>query len=376
MIARIDPDARRARLHRRHLAVLAAVASGEPVEDRAAQRELTHAGAFDDAGRLTATLAPLAVAAATAELVVTLVRLRPGDERSVEVRAGPDGVLVAPAEGAGEVALAPRSALARTLWRLLHLGPRHATQPARCGPLHPEQLVAPFTEGHQPGWLTELGVDPAHAVLDRVDLHTRRDGPTASLAVLDTGDHLWQLTPRGDGRLHLESVRPLRLFTALAAWQTRLAGGEGPPPPTDPPATVQMGSVTVAVPAGWERLDVGPAAGPAATPAAAFAARPPTGRFAVNLTVVPTSIGPAGGDPLAAAAALAAELPGGVAVDAPGGVLVAAHIAGGGDVVSLQRRLPGSGGVAVTYTCAVEQLPSWRAALLGWLTVAGPRPEA
>ncbi len=141
------------------------------------------------------------------------------------------------------------------------------------------------------------------------------------------------------------------------------------PDGANPTATVTVGSnsLRVPVPEEWERLEP--------LPRVPFVAREPSGDwFRVNVTVA-VDHADRGRSPEGAGAELAAQLPGGVLVDARGHVdndnsyvLTVAHLANTQDVVTVQRQLSrGDVTLAVSYTCAVEQLPDWRERFDRWL---------
>ncbi len=125
--------------------------------------------------------------------------------------------------------------------------------------------------------------------------------------------------------------------------------------------------VRVPVPQDWERLEP--------LPQVPLVAREPSGEwFRVNITVAADDTGyPSSAE--VAGADLASHLPGGVLVDASrhdedrsSYILTVAHVSNSRDVVTVQRQWrPGEVTLAVSYTCAVEQLPDWREHFERWL---------
>jgi hypothetical protein len=133
--------------------------------------------------------------------------------------------------------------------------------------------------------------------------------------------------------------------------------------------TVTVGAVhlRVPMPEDWEQLDP--------PPHVWFVAREPTGDwFRANVTVAADHGGPLP-SPEVAGAQLACQLPGGVLIDArrhgegsDSVIVVVAHTAEVHDMVTVQRQLwLGDATLAVSYTCAVEQLPGWRERFDRWV---------
>lgn len=133
--------------------------------------------------------------------------------------------------------------------------------------------------------------------------------------------------------------------------------------------TVTVGAVhlRVPMPEDWERLDP--------LPQVWFVAREPTGDwFRANVTVA-ADHGGHSPSPEVAGAQLACQLPGGVLIDArrhgedsDSFILVVAHAAGVHDMVTVQRQFClGDATLAVSYTCAVEQLPDWHERFDRWV---------
>jgi hypothetical protein len=358
----LDLDAGRLRLSARHLGTLADLASqdGAP-PDPELLATLTAAGVLAPDGEVVPRLRPLAAAAATGQTVVRVSRLRGDLLREVQVRAGPDGVLVAPVadDGVGEVALQEPTALARTLWRLSHLGPR-TTRPTATATTTPDALVAGVREGTG-RWREELGV--TDATLTRLEARTAPEGPVAGLLLLDAPEGCWWAVGEG-ARVRLVPATPLEVLDVLAGWQRATSGpgvagvDEDPDEATPVSVVVGEGEVHVPVPASWTLLDDDPA-----LPLVAHQA--PTGTFAVNVTVVPTGPPPSGED---AAARLAEELPGARVIGArssrDGTIAVVVHAGPTEDLLAVQRLVPvGRAGAAATYTCSVGQWPAWGARL-------------
>lgn len=136
----------------------------------------------------------------------------------------PTGLLVVPGgplDEVGEIAFQRPAALARSLWRLLALGPRPESDTLRpsAGPLDPGELLAPFT-GRPVLWLQSL--DVANATLSRVDVRVGDGPPLASLAMVDSAAGLWEITGDGDDGFHVRPTRPTSMFTVFAGWQRSL----------------------------------------------------------------------------------------------------------------------------------------------------------
>lgn len=140
--------------------------------------------------------------------------------------------------------------------------------------------------------------------------------------------------------------------------------------------TVRVGGhrLRVPLPQDWERLEP--------LPQVPLVAREPSGEwFRVNVTVAVDHTGHAKSAE-AAGADLAAQLPGGVLVDTRNHaedhdyIVTVAHVADTRDVVTVQRQLrPSDVTLAVSYTCAVEQLPDWRERFDRWLDEVEVAPD-
>jgi hypothetical protein len=357
----LDVDAGRLRLSAHHLGALAALATHDvPRPEPELLEALTAAGIVDPDGEVVPRLRPLAVAAASGQVVIRLSRLRGDLLREVQVRAGPDGVLVAPVAdgGVGEVALQEPTALTRTLWRLCHLGPR-ATPSTATATTTPDELVAGVRQGTA-RWREELGV--SDATLTRLEVRTAPQDPATGLLLLDAPEGCWWAVGEGP-RVRLDPTTPLQVLDVLAGWQRATTG---PDDPDDDPGettrttvTIGDGEVHVPVPGSWTVLDDDPD-----LPLAAH--QPPAGVFAVNVTVVPTG-------PPATARDAAATLADGLRAarvvharpDGDGSLAVVLHAGPAEDLVAVQRVVAvGRGAAAVTYTCSVAQWPTWGSRLL------------
>jgi hypothetical protein len=379
-----DLAAGRLRCSPRQLGMLADLAregAGRP--PAAALARLQDAGIVDLDGEVVDDLRPVATAAATARAVIRVSRQRLGLVREVQVRSGPDGVLVAPAGDAdqvGEVVLVRPADLARTVWRLGHVAPRDRSA-SQAVDTTADQLLAGVRTGAA-AWWDELG--PTDAALTRFEVRTDLDGPPVVTTVLDTPEGCWRV--EGDGRhVRLVPTRPLEVFADVASWQRAIVGPDGPElgghVRTGDRTTVVGGlHVHVPVPTMWE--DVGPVEG-----VPLLARQAGAQGFAVNVTLVPVADEAVAGDgsgvprdvapgdvapgdvapgdvaPREIARRLALDLEGGSVVDAwslPSGDPVA--------VVAVQRLVGrGDARAAVTYTCAVGQWPACSAQLLAWV---------
>lgn len=354
----IDLESRRVLLSRRHLGVMAGLATdGPPSPDREASDALVGAGALDADGEVIPALRPVAAAAASARAIARVSRLRGDVHREAEVRCGPDGVLVVPVDDgvAAEVVLAEPTAMARTLLRLARVGPRDrpTAEPLE---LSADALLAGVRA--RASWRDELGL--TDAVLTRVELRTQPDDPGPVVTLLDTPMSTWRV--EGDGaRVRLEPTTPSAVLDILAAWQLAVIGPDTPGDlddatgglPSDPPHVEIHGddrTLTLPVPAAWEDLTD--------APELPFAAREVASHgFATTVTAV-LDDAPLPDDPREGAARIARELDGGVVVAADpaerGHDYVLAHGGPTHDVVSVQRR---TAGLAVTYTAAMTAWP-------------------
>lgn len=219
----MDLAAGRLRLSRRHLLTLARVVRGEEqFGDEQPLDELAAAGMIGADGRIVDAVRPVAAAAASTLMRLEVARARQGHTRHVQVQWSPAGLLVVPAgpfERAEEVAFQHPSALARTLWRLLQLGPRPLPDETRTvGPLSVDQLLEPF-DGGEARWLHMVTAHVASATLDRIDIHTGPDDAPVPLALVDTPDGLWEITTPDGTRFHLQPSSPAVIFSTFAAWQ-------------------------------------------------------------------------------------------------------------------------------------------------------------
>ena len=362
------------------LGTMAAIARGDvPGPDRQRLERLTAAGICGVDGEVVEDLRPVAVAAATARAVLRVSRRWGDSVRQVQVRAGNDGVLMAPAGEAdevGDVVLTRPDALARTLWRLGHLGPRDDVARQRLA-VPGEELLAGMS-GHAP-WRERLDVDDV--ILTRFEVRTHPDESPTVLSVCDTPRGCWLVegVTDGDG-VELVPTRPRDILGELAAWQRAIVGPDGAPATatsTDE-REVDLGNLrlTVPVPGRWEDLE--------SSPTVPLACRLVGSEgFAPNLVVVhpePDGEDPGGLDPRRDAGELASGLEGGRVVDAwlheeLGTMAVVVHAGVDEDVVAVQRRLPARfDGVSITATCAVGQWPSWAAPLTQLVVAAEPAP--
>lgn len=200
--------------------------SSTTAESAQVDAELRAAGLLGADGLPVALLEPVAAAAATVRVQLEVARVRGGRARRVLVQWSPGGLLVVPAGPAdqvGDVAFQPPDALARTLWRLLHLGPR-PRPPADgdrppAGPLATTELLGAFANGSAP-WLSALGA--VGASLARVDIRTAAGPPLVSLALVDSPAGLWEITGDGDEGYRLRAIDPVTVFTVFAARQQTL----------------------------------------------------------------------------------------------------------------------------------------------------------
>lgn len=380
----IDLEDRRVLLSRRHLAVLAGLATdGPPSPDREARDALAAAGALDADGEAIPALRPVAAAAASAKAIARVSRLRGDVHREVEVRCGPDGVLVVPAADgvSAEVILAAPTAMARTLLRLAHVGPRDRPS-ADVLELSADALLAGVRG--PASWRDELGL--TDAVLTRLELRTHPEQPGPVVTLLDTPEATWRV--EGDGaRARLAPFTPTSLLDVLAAWQLAVIGPDSPADvddaardqPASEPPVVELHDggrrCRLPVPADWEHLTD--------APALPFCAREVAEQgFATTVTAV-VDDAPIPSDPREGAASVARDLDGGVVIaadaDERGHVYVLAHGGPTHDVVSVQRR---TAGVAVTYTAGMTAWPRlgpWLRQLadtVGGDGAASPRPDA
>lgn len=219
----MDLASSRLRLSRDHLLTLARVVRGEQQPgDEQPKAELAAAELITSDGRVVDAVRPVAVAAASTLMRLEVARARGGHMRHVQVQWSPAGLLVVPAgpsERVEEMAFQHPSALARTLWRLLQLGPRPLPHKGRkVGPLSVEQLLKPF-DGGEAGWLHAVSAHTDSATLDRIDLHTGPHVAPVPLALVDTPGGLWEVTSLDGTSFHLQPTSPVVIFSTFAAWQ-------------------------------------------------------------------------------------------------------------------------------------------------------------
>ena len=236
----MEASERTLRLSRRHLLALgrawrshrgpgepglvdAADPSGAADMDRAVA-ELGTAGMLEADGRPVALLEPVAAAAATVRVQLEVARVRGGRVRQVLLQWSPEGLLAVPGgplDRVGDVAFQRPNALARTLWRLLRLGPRTGAGGHRpmAGPLTTGDLLAALGEGPTP-WVRALGATDVS--LDRVDVRTAPGPPLVSLALVDSTAGLWDITGDGDEGYHLCPTDPVTVYTVFVSWQETL----------------------------------------------------------------------------------------------------------------------------------------------------------
>ena len=370
----LRPQAGEAVLARRHLEALAR--AGDILQGDGDLTELAAPDGPDDA--VAASARHLGLAWAQADAQVLLTRVGGGDRRAVEVRVGPAGVValpVAPHDEAVDVALAPPTALAATLWRLLRLGPRRHHGRAVTG-LDVASLTAPFDASDAPAddWRVDLGLDPQRAVLSRVEVRVAPGEPPVPLGLVDDGQVLATVTSDDGQRFDVTITTAGELLRTLAGWQERLlvaAGLDDPEldaarreePRTHRRLAVPGGTLDVAVPEEWA---------PVSPPVGLLAAwrAPEATSFAVNVTVSDVA-------PAATPYEVAAGLPHGRWVEAPApDVAVLLHRAPTTDVVTVQRDVPVEGGsVAVSWTCAAHQARTWLPELIAWANETTMRRE-
>lgn len=220
----MDVTAGRLRLSPRHLLSLARVVRGEQqCGDEQPLDELAAAGLISGEGRVVDAVRPVAVAAASILMRLEVARARRGETRRVQVQWSAAGLLVVPTgpfEHVEEIAFQHPSALARTLWRLLQLGPRPlpSDEAREVGPLSLGQLLHPFEMG-EVGWLPSITTYERSATLDRVDVHTSADDAPVPLALVDTPEGLWEVTSPDGALFHLRPSSPAAVFSTFAAWQ-------------------------------------------------------------------------------------------------------------------------------------------------------------
>jgi hypothetical protein len=196
---------------------------GHDLEPESAQR-LRAAGLLDPDGALVPTAVPLANAVAASSARVDVTRATVGRSAAAQVWWGSQGVVVLPvSQTPTEVALQAPDALARTLFRLLQLGPRPvATAAPTTMPL--DVLLGPF-RGEADGWLTTIDVHPEDAVLCRLEVRVGpADEPATRVAIVDTPAGLLDVRtdPSGDG-VALAPTGPVDVFAALCRLQVALA---------------------------------------------------------------------------------------------------------------------------------------------------------
>ena len=349
------------RLTRHQLEVLADLARGRSTGHEAVLPGLRAIGAVDG-DELAPGWVPLSRAAAVGRAMVMVARLRAGRRVVVEIRCGPEGIVAvpeAPPHEPVDVAVQPPWAMARTVWRVAQLSGGRQPLALDIADLDAPGLLAPFSASGG-GWTSEP------ATLTRIDLELP-GVQTVTLAVVDTGTHLAEVEGDAARGFVVRPYSPAPLFAALCGWQRALAGLE---PPGDPPAATR--TEDVALPDGQRlRLAVGDnwAPVPAATP---VWAAPAEEGFAPNV-VVTAAPGPVPADTSALREDLASALPDLRVVDivrTGGGGLrsTAVHPTTGRDAVTVQERRPVAGAtVAVAYTCAAEQYPTWRNRFTAWL---------
>lgn len=219
-------DARRGRLRLspRQLGALAdLVRDGQADVGDPAARELIVAGLLTDGGVLPAGLRAVAAAAADARGQVAVTRLMRRGAVRVGVTWGESGVLVMRAAGAdelGDVILQPSTCLARSLWRVLQLGPRPSTPDRATVEVAAAALLAPFARGSA-RWTRTLRIDAGAMVLNRLDVVADTKRPPATWALLDAGRRgLWKVTsPSLDSPFTISPTSPAATYAEIGALQ-------------------------------------------------------------------------------------------------------------------------------------------------------------
>lgn len=219
--------------------MLARVVRGERSEpsDDPSVAELAAGGLISGEGCVANAVLAVAVAAASTLVRLDIARVGVGRTRGVQVWWSPVGLLMGPAGPADlvdDVAFCHPSALARTLWRLLQLGPRPQPDGA-LGPLSAENLLAPFdgSGGSQRGWLRSVTAQPGLATLDRIDLRMAPDNAPVTLVLVDTPEGLWEITSQDGAAFHVRASSSTAIFSTFAAWQRsleRIIGANVPVP--------------------------------------------------------------------------------------------------------------------------------------------------
>ncbi|MGH8905296.1 MAG: hypothetical protein ACRD0K_01965 [Egibacteraceae bacterium] len=227
--AQVDLDARRLRLSRRHLGLMARICKSQPrAGDDAIAAELAAAGVVGSDGQVVPSLRPVALAAAHVVFEFDIGRARGGRTWSVQAWWSPAGLLVVPQgpdDAVKDIAFLHPSALARTLVRLLGLRARPCPSRIGPGPLTLTELLDPFREGKL-GWLDAITDHPSRTTLDRVDVRTAVTGQPATLLLVDSPDGLWRVTSVDRGAFRLDSTTLTLVFAIFATWQ-RSAMGQG-----------------------------------------------------------------------------------------------------------------------------------------------------
>lgn len=219
-----DPVRGRLRLSARQLGVLAAQVHAAKADTHEHDvQELVKAGLLKVDGAVPINLRAVATAAAGVRAQVAVTRrARRGDVR-VGITWGEAGVIVMRAAGADrvtDIAVQPPTRLARTVWRVLQLGPRPDPSGRAAVEVDTDALLAPFSD-REAAWTGWLGIDPATLVLDRLDVKADPRRPPASWALLDGGAHgLWDVTSaEAGGRLTLTPTSASAAYAAIAALQ-------------------------------------------------------------------------------------------------------------------------------------------------------------
>lgn len=219
-----DPVRGRLRLSPRQLGVLGgrSPASQADAETSSAQ-QLRAAGLLDGVGESPPMLRAVAAAAAGTQAQIAVTRVAHATAVRVGISWGESGMLVMRAAGADEVTdivLQPPAHLARTVWRVLQLGPRPSAVDRREVEIGIDALLAPFA-GRATGWTDTLQLDPAAIVLDRLDVVADALRSPASWAILDGGTAgLWHVTGANrPGLITLAPTSPAAAYAAIAALQ-------------------------------------------------------------------------------------------------------------------------------------------------------------
>lgn len=219
-----DPVRGRLRVSPRQLSVLAGLLSRmQPDAEDAAARELVAAGLLSNGGTLSSALRAVAAAAADARAQVAVTRLTQRGDVRVGITWGESGVVVMRMAGANQVSdvvVQPPTRLARTVWRILQLGPRPSASNRRTIEVDADALLAAI-DGRAAAWTESLCVDPVTMVLNRLDVVANAEQPPASWAVLDAGTRgLWKVTAPGkDGPLTFWPTSSAEAYAEIAALQ-------------------------------------------------------------------------------------------------------------------------------------------------------------